>query len=116
MLIATIGDKNYGFDLKKIISFISNSKENKETEILDNYDSDNDAGEIKLVSKQIRESKSNGLTQIETLKYDMVKMLMSILLDTDITTNTDNIEEFDLGTSLAFNTLLNEGFIFEIND
>lgn len=103
---------SYAINLNKILKFYSDteSNKNKETEIVDTYEIDS-TNVARLIGKQIREAKSNQPAQNETIKYDLIKMFLTVLLDNDNRTT-----DVDLGTNLAFNTLLENDFIYEITD
>lgn len=98
-------DSNYAFDLNKILSFINNNSLSKETEIVDLYEMDSD-GNPKITSKQTRELKNNSVDQTITIKYDLIKTLLSVILN-DEDTNY-------LANNIAFNTMLVNEFIYKI--
>lgn len=106
------GNGKLAFDLKKITSFIQDdSKLAKETEILDSYEIDEN-GVPKLASKSTREAKSNASEQFSTMKYDLIKLLMLAVLN-----NNDNENGFsEFGSGVSFNTLLENNFLYEINE
>lgn len=112
----TYNDKSYAFKLEKILNFYANGEngKNKETEIIDIYEMDAD-NSPKIVSKQTREVKSNSPTQNENIRYDLIKMFISVLLENNTDVKNDDEITFDIGTSLAFNTLLDNGYLYEIN-
>lgn len=103
---------SYAINLNKILEFYSNTESNKskESEIVDTYEIDS-TNTARLIGKQIREAKSNQPAQNETIKYDLIKMFLTVLLDND-----NRTIDVDLGTNLAFNTLLENDFIYEITD
>lgn len=105
-----IKDKdNFAFDLNKIFSYIhNNDKLAKETEIVDLYEMDAE-GKATLTNKTIREAKNTSLDQIDGVKYDLVKLLI-----TSVLSDGDN-EYNNTGSNISFNTLLENEFIYEIN-
>lgn len=115
-MLITYNNKAYAINLNKIMNFYSNTDQNKvkETEIIDMYEMDEN-NIPKLISKQTREIKSNQASQDESFKYDLIKMFLTILLDNNTEIKDDEITA-DLGTLLAFNTFLENGFIYEINE
>lgn len=107
----SIDGKFYAFDVSKICDFISEktNKELKETEILDSFD----YTDKKLTSKSVRELKSPGNGQ-ENIVYDLLKILIIQIVAFDDEGNTE-LEDMPFGTKVAFNTLIKEGFLIEIN-
>lgn len=104
-----IGDKYYIFDLEKIYSFInySDNVEIKEKEILDSYQ------DGKNISKTIREVTSPGNSQIDNIKYDLVKTFIIQIITYD--GEVIDLDDVSFGTKLAWNTMINMGFLKEIN-
>ena len=111
----TFRGKHYRLNLGKINSFclVSSGKTNSEGEITEAYETDEN-GVFHLSSKINREIKSPGNTQEDMIVYDFVKYLVTKLLESQ-TTVLDDAMAIDFGFALAFNTLLSEGMIEEIN-
>lgn len=107
-----INDKQYAFNLTKICDFIAKTsgKDVKETEIIDSYSFEGKKKE--LAGKTIRESSAIGNGQ-ETIVYDLVKIFIIQIVAYD-STDDISLEELPFGTKIAFNTLINEGFLVEI--
>ena len=110
----TFCGKYYRLNIERInkFCFISSSKTGTEGEITEAYETD-ESGEFRLTSKINREITTAGNSQDDMIVYDFIKMLVNRLLEDDakvITLETDT----DFGFSLAFNTLLSEGMIEEI--
>lgn len=102
----TFNATEYTFDLDKIFEYIkTNADEQRvEREITDGYDmEDNDP---KLVSKMVREITAMKSDDIDTYKYDMLKLLIDTLLS----------KQEDTGFFIAFNTMFTNGFIKSINN
>lgn len=115
-MIITLNDKTYAFSLNKILDFCQSGEKSRETEIIDTYEMD-EHNTPKAVNKQTREVKNNQPTQNENIRYDLIKMLITTLLENNNAAGNEiDMEPFDLGTSLAFNTLLSDNFIYEINE
>lgn len=106
----TFDGKIYAFDTNAIMKWCLSSKDNpvKESEVTEGYDMEdpNVVG-----SKVVRELKSPN-TQDDTIRYDFIKMLISPFLG-EVNSYEDIEDDFSL--TLMFNTLLNMGFIMEIN-
>lgn len=102
-------NKRYKLCLSKIFNFVNYSDKHcsKETEITDGYDINDDEVNPQLTSRIVREITMDGNTQMDTLKYDMIKIMINRLIEC-------TGETFDFGTTLAFNTLYDEGFLIEI--
>ena len=93
--------------------FVSSGKTGSESEITEAYESDEN-NEFHLTSKINREIKTAGNAQDDMIVYDFVKSLVMRLLDDDAKV-TANENDADFGFALAFNTLISEGMIEEIN-
>lgn len=119
----------YAIDMNAVMEFVSGSTNDPansgstvtQTYGIPNFTDDNGdfiPGKFQLVSKDITESKSGINDNMANIRYDMVKNLLSILIvnqgnDGSSSTYPSN---FDFGQMLAFNTLLAEKIIYEIND
>ena len=68
------------------------------------------------VSKIIREVNSQGNMQNDTIRYDLIKTLLSVVLDKKLMSfgNLENELMYDFSFNIAFNTLLKEGIIYEM--
>lgn len=110
----TFNGKRYRLNIKKINEFclVSNGKNGNEREITEAYESD-ERGEFRLSSKINREITTAPNSQEDMIVYDFVKVLVTKLLDANVST-LDNEHAVDFGFSLAFNTLLTEGMLEEI--
>ena len=119
----------YAIDMNAIMEFVSgstNDPANGGSTVTQTYGIPNfsdDEGEIKpgkfqLLSKDITESKSGINDNLANIRYDMIKNLLSILLinQANEAASTSSPSNFDFGQLLAFNTLLAEKIIYEIND
>ena len=106
-------NKRYYFDVDAMMKWCISSSNNpfKETEINEGYDTNND-GEIQMVTKVIRELKTSN-SQDDTVRYDFMKVLISPFLGEIV--KIDDISE-NFSHALLFNTLIEMGFLIEIND
>lgn len=104
-----IGDKTYVFNFDKIEAFINYSDKttSKEMEILDSYDNG------VAVSKTVRELTTPGNQQIDSIRYDLIKtfIVQIITFDTEI----NDVNNLTFGMKLAVNTMLNFGFLEELD-
>lgn len=111
--IITILNKKYYLDLDNIMKWCLSSSNTpiKETEINEGYDT-NDDGDLTMITKVIRETKAND-TQSDTIRYDLMKLILVPFLG-GIKTIDEIIDNFSY--TLLFNTLIELGFLVEIND
>ena len=95
----------YYLDVDSIINWVLSSSDGqlKETEINEGYDTNED-GDIQMVSKVIRESKTNN-TQNDTIRYDFVKLLLSPIFNGDFENNGKY--------NILLNTLQKKGFLIK---
>ncbi len=115
-----INGRKYAFDLEKIKKFclLSDAQRNTETEIIENYVMNDDSPV--LDSKTTRDVKSTGNPQNDTIVYDLVKLFIGTILNNDIplflegTNDRDSNVELDFASGLAMNTMLEMGFLYEI--
>lgn len=105
-----ISGKKYYLDIDAIIKWCLSPSNNtvKESEINEGYDSDED-GDIHLVSKVVRELKTNN-TQDDTIRYDFIKLLLSPIYNGYFESNDS------FSYKLLFNTLIKMKFLVKIID
>lgn len=102
-------DKKYVIDIDNIIRFcFEDDEKQSDSEITEVYVSDDENQSLKLASKQLREVKSGDASSKQTLKYDLIKTFIGDLISVDDT-------DLSLGDTILINTMLNEGFLKEIN-
>ena len=113
----TPDNRKWGVDVDKFTKYCltSDNEKSKDTEITEGYEK-NDNGDMIQVSKIIREVNSQGNMQNDTIRYDLIKTLLSVVLDKKVMSfgNLDNELKFDFSFNLAFSTLLKTGIIYEI--
>ena len=99
----------YSFDLEKINKFIEQSwnKQNIDKEIFENFNGNNS-----LESRSVREFTNNGDSNIDNIRYDLLKIFIVQILTYD-DENFDSIDDLAIGTKIAFKTMLNNGFLKE---
>lgn len=110
--LISINGTKYAFNLQKICDFISNSasRDLKEKEIIDSYNFEDKKKE--LAGKTIRELSTfeNGH---ETIVYDLIKVFVIQIVAYDSLEDI-SLDDLPFGTKIAFNTLINEGFLIEL--
>ena len=77
------------------------------SEIVDIYGSDED-NNLVLTQRQMRETKNGDTTAKNTIKYDMLKMFVEYIMDSDFS-------EPSFGETIILNSMINEGLIKEID-
>lgn len=109
----TFSGKTFYLDINKVMEWCLSSSTTplKETEINEGYDT-NDEGDLTMVTKVVRESKTNN-TQEENIKYDFIKLFLIPFMGGDICTY-EKIEG-NFSYTLMFNSLIKMGFLVEIN-
>ena len=117
----SIQDKKYCLDINRISDFVNYSDSHlaKESEIIDTYGINNDAVTtnykgIDVVSKSIREVTTQGNVQLDNIRYDLIKTLITQVMSFDYDENKHK-NEIPFGLEIALNTLIKEGFLIEIN-
>lgn len=93
----------YYIDINRIYEIVSFAKNDDAIgqEITDSYERAV-GNDLQLTSKIIRETKTNGDTAINNIKYDLIKMFLDVVLDIDSST------ELTQGTCVAVTTLIKE--------
>ena len=113
----TIDGKKYAFNLQKIKDFCLTSDKEKggEVEVMEVHEP-NTSGVLELASKTVHEVKSSGNPQNDTIMYDLIKLFVVTLLDSEIKGKheAEVFSQMDFATGLSFNTMLEMGFIYVI--
>lgn len=101
-------DEKYVLDLENIINFIfsNNDSVSTDSEFVDVYSAD-EANNLILNQRQIREVKNGDATSKNTIRYDLVKMFIEYLMDADF-------NEPSFGETVVLNTMLNEELIKKV--
>ncbi len=102
-------EKNFVLDLERIFQFVfeSDNDKNVDSELTELYVMDDETNQLSLSSKQIREMKSGEINNKQTIRYDMVKFLLTSLLSM-------SEEEVTVGETIMLNTMFREGIIKEV--
>jgi hypothetical protein len=97
------------------ICLTSDKEKSKDTEITEGFEKLED-GSLVQTSKIVREVNSQGNMQNDTIKYDLLKTLLNVVLDKNIMSfgNLEAEMEVDFSFNLAFNTLRKLEIIYEI--
>lgn len=106
----SFGGEIYVFDIEAIISFInkSNNKKISETEITEDFKLEKNSPV--LVNKTIKEVTAPMASDIDNIRYDLVKMFVISLIN-----NEEEYGSMPYGINMAFNTLLSLGLIKKMN-
>lgn len=120
-----IEGKYYSIDMDKVIEFISETEASTQS-ISQNYGIPlNENGtigtEIKLISKEVSESKDSISENMSNLRYSLLTYLLNTLMAplSDGTGNViviESLKTLHFGQVLAFNTLFEMGIIYEIEN
>lgn len=103
----------YVLNLSKINAYIfeTQEKENVDVETTDQYAISTGNTAVRT-GREIKSIKTNGNLNTETLKYDMFKQMLLVLIDGTLTDDWQNISNSE---KLIINTFINEGFLQAIN-
>lgn len=98
-------------NLEGIVDFVFNSEleDRGDSEITELYVMDEDNKNMQLSSKQLREVKGNDITPQQSIRYELVKMMLDNILMIDD-------EDMTFGNSVIINTMLSEGLITEVKE
>lgn len=109
---------SYYLNLDKIFDYITFTKDRneKEQEIIDSFENDKIDGTFKLSSKIIKETTIPIQSNYDSIKYDLVKSLIDQMLSfNDYNMTVIEIDDLPIGTRIAFNSLIELGFLEKIN-
>lgn len=103
-------NQNLIYDIGKISDFVFGdpSERNSDVEITEKFEYDN--GVMVPKGKTVKEVKASDYTGQNTIRYDLIKMFMSILDEV----SDDNL--MTVGEEITFNTMKAYQFIRDIND
>lgn len=111
--------KQYGVDISAIerLCFKSDNENSNSIEVTEGFEK-SELGNLDLSSKVIREVKSTGNAQNDTMRYDLFKMFLAVVLETRQFPygSIENELKFDIAFNIAFNTLLTYKVIYEITE
>lgn len=96
---------HYKFDVEKMLEFVFKNSKETDTEITETYvNSDGEAS----TQKTVREMKSEVGSTMTTIRYDLLKVFLGTLIETQADENGQGVS---FGETLVINTLLDNGII-----
>ena len=103
---------SYIFDLDNITSFIFGNPNDKtnEVEITDSFIYDRETEKMIPNTREMKEVKVNDYTGQNTIRYDMIRMLIDIL------DSIDDPKVLSMGQSITLNTLKAYELIKDVNE
>lgn len=119
-----IDGKYYGIDVEKIMEFVSEDSDSTQT-ISQNYGipitEDAAQSSIKLISKEVSETKDNISENLSNIRYTLVTTLLNLILVPISDGNgnlilTETLKNMHVGQAISFNTLIEMGIIYEIEN
>lgn len=111
--VVVFNGRKYAFNLEKIKDFclVSDKERGGQVEVME-VQEPNDNGMLGIVSKTTHEVKGTGNPQNDSITYDLMKLFIVTLLDNEMKGTTETEMTFPI--RLSFNTLLENGFLYEI--
>lgn len=127
----SIEGENYVLDVKKIFEFVFSSQKEKNIEntinqvysLLENKKGTEP--EMKLINKEMTESRAYGKVELDNIRYDFFKMTLDLLLGIGFTQpnpnaismgsetvmKKNNFDEISVGEAIVFNTYIALGWL-----
>ena len=101
-------------NLQKLFEFVfeGNGDNRVDTEITDGYETDDTTNTLRPLNKVVREVKVGSNESRETYKYDMIKFLLSYVLDEE----SDEYDGNTTGFKLSLSTLVSYGILIKKNN
>ena len=109
----TYDNRTFYLDVNKMIEFClkSENKNVRDSEITEGYEKlTEESNVLTLTSRVIRENTGTSNPQNDMITYDILKMLLSIVLGQEASSNP----MLNVSFAVAFNTMLEMGFLIEI--
>lgn len=112
----TPDEKDSTTNITQIFSVETELGENSSSEL--HNENISDLSQLKPVSKEIEENKSNNNTAFNNIRYDLLRILLNIVINPYYNSDGSLIvnNEMFLGQKIAFNTLLNNGILVELGN
>ena len=114
-------NEKYAIDIDRFFEVFSGNESDVNTVITATYSEDgNTNNDLSLISKEVVESKRNGIETLYGLRYETLKYLVDTLFTPqydDVNGGTKNVNTYDdltFAQKIAFNSLLNEGILIKI--
>ena len=119
--------KNYVINIKRLFECLAEytpaeiTKEKHKSEQWGYNPYDEECKNFKCLSKETVEMVKNDKETFASVKYDLYKNLLQLVLNPTIDDEGNiipsrSMEDFYFGQAVAFNTLLNDGIIIEVTD
>lgn len=118
--------KTFYIDIKALMSFLTKSSSNEkqnDTSITQIYavDQEENSNDVKMVSKEVSETKSNINDTMVNIRYDIIKYMLNGLLEPIQNENgrivyINNLDEINFTQTLCLNSLKAEGILKELNE
>lgn len=101
----------YSFDFNKMIDFIlTNDEKNSSSEITEVWMADEEDGDqLSLASKQLREVKEEDASNMQTIRYDLIKTMVGYMA-------FNELKDMPLVGKMAYNGFIENGFIKKIEE
>lgn len=107
--------KKYFLDIDLVLDFIFSPDEKRSTTISLEEVSIPDSVEVKsctkISQKTKKEEKKDEHPQHEVIRFELFKMLYDQVSQFDLDNKSIVVDDFNFGDELAYNTLINYGFI-----
>ena len=117
--VITIDDKEWYVDVGRLeeLCFKSENENGSSTEITEGYEKPEGEDALKPVNKIIREIKTTGNSQNDTMRYDLYKMFLAIVLNKDeiVYGSAEEDAKRFFNFNIAFHTLVKYGILKELN-
>lgn len=112
-------NRKWVFDMEKLEEICFKTKTEigqATTEITEAYEKSGFGENLSPATKAIREIKTTGNTQNDTMRYDLMKMFLGVLLGKDgyMFGNLDEELKYSLALNISFNTLKKYGILKEV--
>lgn len=113
-----IAGKHYYIDIERVANFANHSDTHKlvEREIVDNYEkqkASDGTSHLDNISKTVREISSQGNTNMDNIKYDLLKLFISQLIAYGTYDTEEDDDTIPFGIALCMNTLIKEKILIE---
>ena len=105
-MIVEINSKGeYSFDLNKFNEFIFETQGGDSSDITENYQLDEENGEMVLANRIIHESKNDSESSTTSIRYSLLCKFLDVLFE------MENKESLTFGEEILINTMVENGLI-----
>jgi hypothetical protein len=120
--------KYYALDINRLITAVFENKEVDKTKDRSKVETwglastgEGNEPEFRVIQKEVSESNSDSNENYASYRYDLVKNLLNLILSPLADENggimrINTLDEMYFGQMIAFNTLVNEGILIEVNE